>query len=90
MLRQAPGIEEDVVPFCLYFRDTVCSYNAGFDMGFITHELSRMQKVFPEDVVVVDAMARRSCRDCRVCIVVCRRAAGDRDPTAASGFPMYY
>ncbi len=62
MLKGAPSIEE-VIPKLLNFiqGSCLCSYNAGFDLEFISNEFKISNKRFPEDILVVDIlkMAKR-------------------------------
>ena len=62
MLEGAPAIEEALPKFLDFARGScLCSYNAGFDLGFINQELRRIGKGVLQDFVVVDIlkMARR-------------------------------
>lgn len=62
MLKNAPLIEK-VMPVFLGFiqNSCLCSYNAGFDLGFLNNELGLIGKGALQDVIVVDIlkMARR-------------------------------
>jgi len=62
MLKDAPLIHEVMPDFLQFTKGScLCSYNAGFDMGFLNNELKIMGREGIKDVVVVDAlkMARR-------------------------------
>lgn len=62
MLADAPGIEKVLPDFLEFIRGScLCSYNAGFDMGFLENELKISGLKFPEGVSVVDIlkMSRR-------------------------------
>ncbi len=54
MLAGAPAIEDVLPKFLDFAKDScLCSYNAGFDLGFISHELSLIgRRDFPELVAV--------------------------------------
>jgi DNA polymerase III epsilon subunit family exonuclease len=62
MLEGAPAIEEALPKFLDFAKDScLCSYNAGFDLGFINHELRLIGKGYLEGFVVADIlkMAKR-------------------------------
>ena len=62
MLRGAPKIKEVMPGFLKFIKGScLCSYNAGFDLGFLDNELKIIGQGPLEDVVVVDVlkMARR-------------------------------
>jgi len=62
MLARAPAIEKVMPDFLNFIKDScLCSYNAGFDLGFINNELKILGRAPLEDVVVVDIlkMSRR-------------------------------
>lgn len=62
MLKEAPTIEKVLPQFLRFIRGSVlCSYNAGFDLGFIMNEAKLLNLKLPEDLIVVDilSMARR-------------------------------
>jgi DNA polymerase-3 subunit alpha (Gram-positive type) len=62
MLKDAPSSEAVIPRFLSFIQDScLCSYNAGFDLGFLNNELKLLGKNMLEDIVVVDIlkMARR-------------------------------
>ncbi|MBU1727325.1 MAG: WYL domain-containing protein [Candidatus Omnitrophica bacterium] len=62
MLSSAPEAEIVIPKFLDFIQDScLCSYNAGFDLGFLNQELKLLGRSFPEDVIVVDVlkMARK-------------------------------
>ena len=62
MLRKAPSIEEVMPHFLRLIQGScLCSYNAGFDLGFIDNELRLLGQANLENIVVADVlkMARR-------------------------------
>ena len=62
MLKDAQGIEEVLPKFLSFIQGScLCSYNAGFDLEFLNHELRLMGKSALEDILVVDMlkMAKR-------------------------------
>ena len=62
MLRDAPPIEKIMPDFLGFIENScLCSYNAGFDLGFLNNELALTGKGALRDIIVVDIlkMARR-------------------------------
>jgi DNA polymerase-3 subunit alpha (Gram-positive type) len=62
MLEGAPEIETVIPKFLEFIQDScLCSYNAGFDLGFLNNELKLISKGELEDIVVADIlkMAKR-------------------------------
>jgi len=62
MLKDAPDINTVLLQFLNFIKDScLCSYNAGFDLGFLNNELKLIGKNLPADIVVVDVlkMAKR-------------------------------
>jgi len=62
MLRSAPDINTVLPDFLNLVKEScLCSYNAGFDMGFLNNELRLIEKPPLKDIVVVDIlkMAKR-------------------------------
>lgn len=62
MLKGAPEAEVVMPQFLDFIQGTcLCSYNAGFDLGFMSNELKLLNKQISEDILVVDIlrMARR-------------------------------
>jgi DNA polymerase III epsilon subunit len=62
MLEGAPAIEKALPKFLDFVKDScLCSYNAGFDLGFINHELRLIGKGHLQGFVVADIlkMAKR-------------------------------
>lgn len=62
MLKDAPEIKAVMPDFLNFIKDScLCSYNAGFDLGFLDNELKLLGQPALEDIVVVDIlkMARR-------------------------------
>ncbi len=62
MLRDAPKAEEVLPGFLDFIKDScLCSYNAGFDLGFLNNELKLIGKSLPEGLIIADVlkMARR-------------------------------
>ena len=58
MLTAAPGIEEVLPRFLSFAQNSVlCSYNLGFDLGFLKAELDNTQGVLPEHMCMVDILA---------------------------------
>lgn len=62
MLKSAPGIEEIMPQFLNFIQGScLCSYNAGFDLGFLYNELKITNMALAQDILAVDIlkMARR-------------------------------
>ncbi len=62
MVDAAPPAEKVIPEFMRFIEGScLCSYNAGFDMGFLEHELELLGERFPQQIVVVDVlkMSRR-------------------------------
>lgn len=62
MLKDAPGIETIIPQFLEFIEGScLCSYNAGFDLGFLNNELKLIGRQDLKDTVVIDIlkMARR-------------------------------
>lgn len=62
MLKVAPPIEMVAPQFLNFIQDSyLCSYNAGFDLGFLSNELKLIGKNLPPNLVVLDIlkMAKR-------------------------------
>ncbi len=62
MLEGAPEIEQVIPQFLEFIKDScLCSYNAGFDLGFLNNELQLLGKGELEGIVVADIlkMAKR-------------------------------
>lgn len=62
MLKDAPAIEKVMPAFLDFIKEScLCSYNAGFDLGFLNNELKIIGKGALQETVVVDVlrMARR-------------------------------
>jgi DNA polymerase-3 subunit alpha (Gram-positive type) len=62
MLKGAPGVEKVIPEFLDFIKGScLCSYNAGFDLGFLNNELKIIGRRMLTDIVVVDVlkMARR-------------------------------
>jgi len=62
MIKGAPKIEAILPEFLAFCGNScLCSYNAGFDMGFLNHELKRMGRDFLRQAQIVDIlkMSRR-------------------------------
>jgi len=62
MLKLAPTIEKVLPRFLEFIKGSVlCSYNAGFDLGFIKNEAKLFNLYLPDDLIVVDilTMARK-------------------------------
>lgn len=57
MLINAPTIEEVIPGFLAFIQDScLCSYNAGFDLGFLNNELRIMGKPALADKTVIDVL----------------------------------
>ncbi|HTY45261.1 MAG TPA: exonuclease domain-containing protein [Patescibacteria group bacterium] len=62
MLAGAPSVETAMPEFLVFIKDAcLCSYNAGFDLGFLQNELKFIGRQLPQETAVVDVlkMARR-------------------------------
>lgn len=62
MLENAPSIEKIIPEFLNFIQGScLCSYNAGFDLEFISNEFELNNQKFPQDILVIDIlkMARR-------------------------------
>lgn len=62
MLEDAPAIEEVMPKFLNFIQGScLCSYNAGFDLGFLYNELKMTNMALAPDTIAVDIlrMARR-------------------------------
>jgi len=62
MVDNAPPAEIVIPEFMRFIEGScICAYNASFDMGFLEHELTLLDKKFPHHTVIVDIlkMSRR-------------------------------
>jgi len=58
MLEKAPAIEEVLPRFLAFVKGTVlCSYNAGFDFGFLKNEAKVLNMDLPQELVIVDILS---------------------------------
>lgn len=62
MLKDAPPMQAVIPEFLEFIQDScLCSYNAGFDLGFLNHELKLAKQPLLKNVLIIDIlkMARR-------------------------------